>query len=241
MGAPETVPDCFTRQMKESWGDNISTGSLDYICNFNSYARFLAVFNSQAYVTAESGLVVRISWLAGKKSIELIPCSHLIIPVTQLTEYLILPFALIAAAAPVHNASCKFLESCPQLQLEFIVGPAVSFGLDVRLEVGVLERTTAYDAQFAFLALGSQNTVSRAARSQRILPHVGFLSIAEDIDLVYRDQKSTLATVWRLFLERVWKVLNDRESLSHRNAPCLMAFPVLTCSAIQFNFPENLI
>lgn len=87
-------------------------------------------------------------------------------------------------------------------------------------------------ARVICLALGAPRQERFAARAQKALPEVGFLSIGAGLDFVSGAQRRAPAWVRAMAAEWLWRMALSPRRLAARYGACLMAMPGLTLRAL---------
>ena len=90
-----------------------------------------------------------------------------------------------------------------------------------------IEAIRSSGARLVLLALGAPKQEIFAARAQRALPEVGFLSIGAGIDFISGFQNRAPAWARRARMEWLWRVVRNPGRLAGRYAGCFAALPGL--------------
>ena len=121
----------------------------------------------------------------------------------------------------------------PGLRITAKIAPPMGFDPYGPEADKALEALRASNAQLVFLALGAPKQEIFAARAQRSLPNVGFLSIGAGLDFIAGTQ--TRAPRWfrQRAMEWLWRALTDPRRLAKRYARCALLLPGLAWDALS--------
>jgi exopolysaccharide biosynthesis WecB/TagA/CpsF family protein len=88
-------------------------------------------------------------------------------------------------------------------------------------------------AQICFLALGASKQEIFAANAQRVLPHMGFISIGAGIDFLSGKQKRAPYFIRQIKLEWLWRLIADPKRLLSRYISCFRILPTAIYCAFR--------
>ncbi len=213
-------------------GFSLATLNLDHIVKMRQSPEFRRAYEAHSYVVADGNPIVWLSRLAGR-SIELIPGSELIEPLSNLAAANNAPVAMLGATQEALDLAATRLEQAnPGLVVCAKIAPPFGFDPNGADAAACLAEIDASGARICFLALGAPKQEVLAARGAELAPNCGFVSIGAGLDFIAGSQ--TRAPVWvrKLALEWVWRLLGNPGRLAGRYARCIMILPGLTWNAL---------
>lgn len=220
-------------RLDDGRGFSVATLNLDHAVKLKRDPDFAAAYAAQTHVTADGNPVVWLSWLAGQGEVELVPGSELIDPVVALAADAGVPIGLFGATQTSLDAAADALRTRHEkLEVAFVESPPMGFDADGAQAGAAIERIDASGARVVFLALGAPKQERFAARAQKALPQVGFLSIGAGLDFISGRQSRAPAAVRGLAAEWLWRAALSPRRLGPRYAACIAALPGLTGRAL---------
>lgn len=220
------------RHLTEGLGFSIATLNLDHVVKIRHDPVFHRAYGRQTHVTADGRPIVWLSRLAGR-SVELVPGSDLVEPVAAIAARLGRPIAFLGSTEEALLAAQGQLEErLPGLEVVARIAPPMGFDPEGASADAAIEEIRASGARLCFLALGAPKQEIFAARAQRLLPGVGFLSIGAGLDFIAGTQVRAPALVRAVAAEWLWRLGSNPRRLAGRYALCLAALPGLTRDAL---------
>lgn len=234
ISAPRRVSllDDLSTRLRDGKGFSVATLNLDHVVKLRHDADFRAAYEAQTHVTADGNPIVWLSRLAGQREVSLVPGSELISPVAALAAEQGVPIGLFGATeASLTAAATALREQTPGLVISHVNAPPMRFDPDGPAADAAISAIGESGARVVFLALGAPKQERFAARAQKALPNVGFLSIGAGLDFVSGAQTRAPKLVRVLAAEWLWRMLSDPGRLAARYGACLMVLPGLTARA----------
>lgn len=223
----------MAERLQKRLGFSVATLNLDHVVKLRRNAAFKAAYGEHTHITADGRPIVWLSRLAGQKDIKLVPGSELIEPVAALAEQAGVPVGLFGSTdASLLAAADALRAKFPRLNVAFIDAPEMGFDPDGPSAEQAISRIRESGARIVFLALGAPKQEQFAARAQKALGDVGFLSIGAGLDFVSGTQKRAPAWVRDIAAEWLWRMLSNPKRLGGRYAMCIAAMPGLTLRAL---------
>jgi exopolysaccharide biosynthesis WecB/TagA/CpsF family protein len=223
------------RRLLEQRGFSVATLNLDHIVKLKHDPAFRAAYAAQTHVTADGNPVVWLSHLAGQRDIRLVTGADTVMPVVALAARLGVPLGLFGSVETSLEAAARRLcADHPGLEVPFRQAPAMGFDPDGPAADAAIDAIAASGARVVLLALGAPKQERFAARAQRRLPQVGFLSIGAGIDFISGFQKRAPAWVRAARAEWLWRVASNPGRLAGRYGNCLLALPGLILKALAW-------
>lgn len=229
---PALLHDLETR-LANGEGFSVATLNLDHAVKLRRNSAFRAAYAAQTHVTADGNPVVWLLRLSGRRNIHLVTGADAVRPVIALAAGLGLPIGLFGSSdASLQAAVVQLQEDHRDLEVPFRVAPPMGFDPEGDLADQSIEAIRQSGARLVLLALGAPKQEIFAARAQRALPGVGFLSVGAGIDFISDFQQR--APVWarRARIEWLLRMLQDPKRLVGRYAACFAVLPALTVAAL---------
>jgi exopolysaccharide biosynthesis WecB/TagA/CpsF family protein len=214
-------------------GFTVATINLDHVEKLRKSERFRRAYAAQTHVVADGNPIVWVSKLAGAP-VELIPGCELVEPMAEAAARRGAKVALLGATKDSLDRAAERLSArLPGLQIVARIAPPMGFDPYGPVADEALEALRASEAQLVFLALGAPKQEIFAARAQRSLPNVGFLSIGAGLDFIAGTQ--TRAPRWfrQRAMEWLWRAATDPRRLAKRYARCALLLPGLAWDALM--------
>jgi N-acetylglucosaminyldiphosphoundecaprenol N-acetyl-beta-D-mannosaminyltransferase len=212
-------------------GFSLATLNLDHIVKLRRDPLFRQAYGAHTYVTADGNPIVWFSRLAGQ-SVDLVPGSELVAPLSELARDMDLPVALFGSTPDsLRDAALALQRKVPGISIVAQISPPFGFDPFDPASLDNIEQIKASGARLCFLALGAPKQELFAARAQSVLPHVGFVSIGAGLDFLSGNQKRAPRVVRMFALEWVWRMVHSPRRLVHRYLKCILVLPSLTIAA----------
>ncbi|MEM0947192.1 MAG: WecB/TagA/CpsF family glycosyltransferase [Pseudomonadota bacterium] len=220
-------------RLNDRTGFSVATLNLDHVVKLNRDRKFREAYQAQTHVTADGNPIVWLSRLSGQ-NVSLIPGSELVSPIAGLAAEIGAPLGLFGAAdASLSAASDALRAQHPGLAVVYCEAPPMGFDPDGSVADEAISRIAKSGARVVFLALGAPKQECFAARAQKALPGVGFLSIGAGLDFVSGAQVRAPRWVRRIAAEWLWRLVADPRRLGSRYLACALAMPGLTTRALS--------
>lgn len=215
-------------------GFSIATLNLDHVVKLRRDPGFHQAYAEQSHVTADGNPIVWLSRLAGHRQVTLLPGSELIEPLSALAARKGVPVAFLGSSERTLTTAADALEARhPGLQVVLTLSPSFGFDPDGGEADEAINTIAESGARLAFLALGAPKQERFAARAQKRLPQVGFVSIGAGLDFVAGSQVRAPGWVRAIAAEWLWRMLSDPRRLAGRYAACAAILPGLAVEALQ--------
>ena len=225
--------DDLESRLREGHGFSVATLNLDHAVKLRKNATFGTAYGEHTHVTADGNPVVWLSRLSGQRDIHLVPGSELILPMAALAERAGAPIALFGATDTSLEAAADVLQATfPLLEVAYRQAPAMGFDPSGDEADAAIQSIGKSGARLVFIALGAPKQEIFAARAQKDLPGVGFLSIGAGLDFVSGAQQRAPKWVQAIAAEWLWRAARNPARLAGRYAACIAALPRLTTRAI---------
>jgi len=218
-------------------GFSVATLNLDHVVKLRRDPAFRAAYGAHSHITADGNPITWLARLAGQRNIALVPGSELIDPVAGLAAEKDVSVALFGATeASLAEAAEGLRDLYPSLNVALTLAPPMGFDPEGDMADAAIRAIGDSGARLVFLALGAPKQECFAARAQRELPEVGFLSIGAGLDFISGAQ--TRAPVWMraLAAEWLWRLVQSPRRMAPRYGACLAALPGLTLQALKVRF-----
>ncbi len=226
----------LNRHWSDGRGFAVATLNLDHIVKMRRSDAFRAAYQKQTHVVADGNPVVWLSRLAGR-SVDLVPGSELIAPLSALAAEQAVPVALLGATQDTLDLAAERLEHAhPGLQVVARIAPPLGYDPDGPTAVSDLKQVAASGARLCFLALGAPKQERLAVLGRTHAPECGFVSIGAGLDFVAGSQTRAPRWVRKLALEWVWRLLSNPTRLAARYGRCILIMPGLTMAALRGRF-----
>lgn len=222
-------------RFSQGQGFSIATLNLDHVVKLRQQPAFRDAYLSHTHVTADGNPIVWLSKLAGQ-DIALVPGSELILPVVEAAIAHDVPIAMFGASqASLDATAAALMERYGQdgLTVAAKIAPPMGFDPESAQADAYIAELGASGAGVCFLALGAPKQEIFAARAQRQLPHMGFLSIGAGLDFISGSQKRAPSWVRRLALEWLWRLALSPKRLLGRYLGCFAVLPQLSMTALR--------
>lgn len=218
-------------RLQTSSGFSIATLNLDHVVKLRHNPAFRDAYASHSHVTADGNPIVWLSRLA-RQEVSLIPGSELIDPMVRLAAELGVPVAFVGATPDsLARAGAVLVDRYPALDLVLQSSPEMGFDPTGAQAEAIIGDIAASGAGLVFLALGAPKQEIFAARAQKILSGVGFVSIGAGLDFIAGTQKRAPKWARVTAAEWLWRMLMNPKRLSGRYAACLATLPGLAAKA----------
>lgn len=214
-------------------GFTVATINLDHVEKLRKSEPFREAYAAQTHVVADGNPIVWVSRLAGAP-VELIPGCELVEPMAEAAARRGAAVAMLGGTqASLEAAAERLTARLPELKIAATIAPPMGFDPYGPEADAALEALAASGARLVFLALGAPKQEIFAARAQRALPNVGFLSIGAGIDFISGAQ--TRAPRWfrQRAMEWLWRAATDPRRLMKRYARCALLLPGLALDAVR--------
>ena len=166
-------------------GFSVATLNLDHVVKFRNDSAFRKAYAEHSHVTADGNPIVWLSRLAGQSDVSLVPGSELIEPLLKLAAEKKVPVAFFGSSdATMEAVIRKTKQKFPNLEVALAHSPPMGFDPDGQQAAHAIEMLHQSGARVVFLALGAPKQEKFAARAQKDLKHVGFLSIGAGLDFI---------------------------------------------------------
>ena len=219
------------RRLQAGTGFSVATLNLDHAVKLKRDPEFRRAYGEHSHVTADGNPVVWLSRLAGQ-NVSLIPGSELIDPLTRIAAETGASVALVGAtAASLETAAAALTRRHPDVRIALTLAPPMGFDPASPAADAAIADIGASGAGLVFLALGAPKQEVFAARAQKALPGVGFLSIGAGLDFISGAQQRAPKWVRAMAAEWLWRMLGNPRRLAARYGACLAALPGLTLRA----------
>jgi N-acetylglucosaminyldiphosphoundecaprenol N-acetyl-beta-D-mannosaminyltransferase len=220
-------------------GFSLATLNLDHLVKIGRDPAFRGAYAAQTHVTADGNPVVWLCRLAGQR-VSLIPGSELVEPIAAMAARRDFPVAMIGSTeASLEGAAAALETRCPGLRVVARIAPAMGFDPEGPEAAACIDTLAASGARLCFLALGAPRQEIFAARAQRALPGVGFLSIGAGLDFLSGHQTRAPRWVRRLALEWLWRLAGNPGRMMRRYGECFLILPAAARTALQARQPER--
>ncbi len=212
-------------------GFSVATLNLDHVVKLKRDPVFCRAYGEQTHITADGNPIVWLSRLAGQP-VSLIPGSELIDPLARVAAETGAPVALFGTTdASLEKAAAALRQRHRDVRIVLTLAPPMGFDPDSDAADAAISKIGASGARLVFLALGAPKQEVFAARAQKSLPTVGFVSIGAGLDFISGDQKRAPKWVRAIAAEWLWRMLGSPRRLAARYGACLAALPGLTVRA----------
>ena len=221
-------------RMDAQRGYSVATLNLDHVVKLARDPAFHEAYAAHTHVTADGNPIVWISKLAGHQSVTLVPGSELIDPVAALATEKGVKVALFGATdASLEAAAQSLAARYPGLSIALTLSPPMGFDPSGEAADAAIAEIGKSGAGLVFLALGAPKQEIFAARAQKILPKVGFLSIGAGLDFISGKQTRAPKWVRAIAAEWLWRLMANPKRLAARYGACVLVLPGLALRAYQ--------
>lgn len=238
-----TVPDRaallmdLEQRFDTNTGFSVATLNLDHVVKLRRDPAFREAYAAHSHITADGNPIVWLAHLSGQSDVSLVPGSELIDPVASLANDKGVSVALFGATeASLTEAADGLRARYPSLNVALTLAPPMGFDPDGDTASEAIKAIGDSGARLVFLALGAPKQERFAARAQKELPEVGFLSIGAGLDFISGAQTRAPALVRALAAEWLWRLALSPRRLAARYGACLAALPGLTLKALKGRF-----
>lgn len=227
----EALLDDVAVRLAARRGFSVATLNLDHLVKLRESAAFRRAYAAQSHVVADGNPIVWVSRLAGKP-VKLTPGCELVDPICAMAAREDVPVALLGATEhSLARAARRLSARHRRLNVAARIAPAWGFDPEGPEADACIERLRRSGARICFLALGAPKQEIFAARAQKALPEVGFLSIGAGIDFIAGFQTRAPSWMRRLALEWLWRIVVEPRRMAHRYLRCALMLPGLTLEA----------
>ena len=221
-------------RMERREGYSVATLNLDHVVKLSRDPAFHGAYVEHTHVTADGNPIVWVSRLAGHGDVRLVPGSELITPVAALAAEKGVEVALFGATEASLEASAQALEKAhPGLSVTLRLSPPMGFDPNGPEADAAIARIGDSGARLVFVALGAPKQEIFAARAQKALPEVGFLSIGAGLDFISGAQTRAPRWVRAVAAEWLWRLLANPKRLAARYGACILVLPGLAVRALM--------
>ncbi len=228
----ETILTDLAARFDRGAGFSIATLNLDHVVKLGRDPAFRTAYAEHTHITADGHPVAWLSRLAGQREVTLVPGSELIGPVAELAARHGMAVGFFGATeASLAAARDALVAQHADLVITYCHAPPMGFDPEGPKADTAIEAIGKSGARVVFLALGAPKQERFAARAQKKLPGVGFLSVGAGLDFVSGAQNRAPSWLRALAGEWLWRMLSDPRRLAPRYGACLAALPGLTARA----------
>ncbi|KIN73205.1 Glycosyl transferase, WecB/TagA/CpsF family protein [Sulfitobacter guttiformis KCTC 32187] len=221
------VGECFSR----GTGFALATLNLDHLTKLPVDTAFANAYRAQDMVVADGRPIIWLAQLAGQ-TLELMPGSDLVIPLTELAAEMGMPVALMGSSdAALAGAQSALETRVPQVNIVLSHAPAYGFDPTGSEAAEICEILNASGARLCFIALGAPKQELFAAFARNRAPAVGFASIGAGLDFLSGHQVRAPKIMRVLALEWLWRALQSPRRMVPRYAKCFAILPRLALDA----------
>lgn len=214
-------------------GFSVATLNLDHAVKLTGDPAFRAAYAAHTHITADGNPVVWLLRLSGQPDIQLVTGADSVRPVAALAARLKIPIGLFGSSdASLDTAAHRLQEDYAGLEIPFRMAPPMGFDPEGEGADQAIEAIRQSGARLVFLALGAPKQEIFAARAQRALPGVGFLSIGAGLDFISEFQQRAPLWARRARIEWLWRLMQNPGRLAKRYAACFAALPRLSAAAL---------
>lgn len=225
--------DDIDARLASGQGFSVATLNLDHLVKLRRHSDFRDAYAAQSHVVADGNPIVWVSRLAGRP-VELVPGCELVTPVSRMAAAQGVPVALLGSRPETLERAAKRLTArIPGLKIAEKISPDFGFdpfGPEADECIEALRRS---GARICFLALGAPKQEVFAARAQKELPEMGFLSIGAGLDFLAGTQRRAPRWMRRIAMEWLWRMINEPKRLVERYTRCAMLMPGLSLAALR--------
>lgn len=219
-------------RLAEGRGFSVATLNLDHLVKLRRQPAFRRAYAAHSHVVADGNPIVWMSHVAGRP-LRLVPGCELVRPAAGLAARHGAPAALLGARpATLAAAAQRLCAEHPGLTVAAEIAPAFGFDPEGPEADACIERLRESGARLCFLALGAPKQEIFAARAQKALPGVGFLSVGAGIDFLAGTQKRAPRWMRSAALEWLWRAVTDPRRLAVRYIRCALLLPGMTLDAL---------
>ena len=206
-------------------GFALATINLDHLVKLNTSPEFRHAYAAQDFVVADGNPIVWMSRIAGR-TVELIPGSDAILPLTRIAARQGVPVALVGSTEAALAAAKRYLEGKVHgLQVVCTISPPMGFDAAGPAGKSVLQEVAASGAGLCFIALGAPRQERFAALGRREAPAIGFASIGAGLDFFAGTQQRAPEWARRFAVEWLWRMLTSPRRLGLRYLRCMAILP----------------
>ncbi|TMM49314.1 WecB/TagA/CpsF family glycosyltransferase [Sulfitobacter sabulilitoris] len=231
-----TKADLF-RRIQEKFsareGFALATLNLDHLAKLASSPDFAMAYRAQDLVVADGRPVVWLSRL-GRRPVELLPGSDLLLPLCALAAETATPVALVGSTDRVLERAADVLrQRIPGIKLTACVAPPHGFDPTGAEAATILQRLETSGAGFCIVALGAVKQERFAAFGRTVAPGIGFACFGAGLDFLAGQQVRAPRIMRAMALEWVWRILQSPGRMIPRYARCFAILPELGADALR--------
>ena len=220
-------------RLRAGEGFSLATINLDHLVKLREDPRFRNAYAAQDLVVADGNPIVWMSHLAGRP-VDLIPGSDAILPLARIAAAHKKTLALVGSTEDTLAAAKTYLEHhVPGTTVVATIAPPMGFDPLGKAADAILDELEDIGADIVFVALGAPKQELFAAYGRRKLGSVGFVSIGAGLDFFSGAQVRAPAWVRSIFMEWLWRVVQDPLRMIPRYAKCLAILPVEIAHALK--------
>lgn len=221
------------RRWRDGEGFALATINLDHLAKLADSPDFTRVYAGQDIVVADGKPIVALARLAGG-SLELLPGSDLVVPLSRLAAEERVPVALVGSTpAALADAAAVLQDEVPGVEISVRIAPSGRFDPWGDEAQDILRKLADADVRLCFLALGAPKQETLAFRGRQLAPRVGFASIGAGLDFLGGHQRRAPVWMQRFALEWLWRTLQDPRRLGPRYARSFAILPRHILLALQ--------
>lgn len=206
-------------------GFALATLNLDHLAKLSTDPGFCAAYAAHDLITADGNPIV---WMArlGRKKVDLLPGSDLILPLTRVALKAGVPVGLIGSTeGSLGRAADAIRKAVPGVQIAARIAPPMGFDPTSAAADALLDQLQAQGVRLCFLALGAPKQEILAAKGRQLTPDIGFASIGAGLDFLAGSQTRAPLWVRRAALEWLWRMLSSPRRMSGRYVRAALVLP----------------
>jgi exopolysaccharide biosynthesis WecB/TagA/CpsF family protein len=220
-------------RLRAGEGFSLATINLDHLVKLREDPGFRNAYAAQDLVVADGNPIVWMSYLAGR-SVDLIPGSDAILPLTRIAAAHKKTLALVGGTEATLAAAKTYLEHhVPGTNVVATIAPPMGFDPLGKAADAILDELEDVGADIVFVALGAPKQELFAAFGRQKLGSVGFVSIGAGLDFFSGAQVRAPAWMRSLSMEWLWRAAKDPKRMIPRYAKCLAIMPVEIAHALK--------
>lgn len=219
-------------RLSASLGFSVATLNLDHLVKLRDSIDFRRAYAEHSLVVADGHPVVWLSRLA-RRPVDLVPGCELVEPIAALAAKREAPIALLGTTEAVLERAAKRLEErAPTLEVAARIAPGAGFDPEGPEADACIAALAKSGARICFIALGAPKQERFAARAQRVLPQMGFVSIGAGLDFLAGSQIRAPWWLRRIAAEWLWRLALNPRRLTGRYLSCGLLLPRLAIDAL---------
>lgn len=219
------VQDAVLDRLSTGRGFALATLNLDHLAKLAESPAFRAAYAAQDLITADGNPIVWMGDLA-RQSLDLLPGSDLILPLTRLAVQAGVAVGLLGSTdESLALAAQALLQAVPGVRIVAQIAPPMGFDPNSADADAMLDQLDAANVRLCYLALGAPKQEILAARGRLRTPKIGFASIGAGLDFLSGQQVRAPYWVRRLALEWLWRMQSDPRRLMGRYWRAALVLP----------------